>query len=202
MGILKRIIGLGIAGLIVLALFSGGLWAFFSDTETATTNQVTAGTLDLTTNDANGVTGTITTTTLRPGKSVDGTTITLKNIGSRTSATLDITFNYTESDGATNPGANKTADEVAAILEVTVLEYAGLNMKDLSPTSYANKVDDINGNGYIDVYDLKNDPVTGLEGLNPSGSYPFDITIRMRAGISDDFRGDGVNITATFTLNQ
>ena len=48
---MKKILGLAIAALIIMATVGFGTWAYFSDTETSSSNQITAGTLDL---DLNG----------------------------------------------------------------------------------------------------------------------------------------------------
>jgi len=42
----KKIIGLSIAALLILALVGGATWALFSDTETSANNTLIAGTLD------------------------------------------------------------------------------------------------------------------------------------------------------------
>ncbi len=44
---MKKILGLTIAALLVMALVGGGSWAYFSDVETSTGNVFTAGTLNL-----------------------------------------------------------------------------------------------------------------------------------------------------------
>jgi len=44
---MKKILGLTIAALLVMALVGGGTWAYFSDVEAVTENTFTAGTLDL-----------------------------------------------------------------------------------------------------------------------------------------------------------
>jgi spore coat-associated protein N len=49
---MKKILGLSIAALLVIALVGGGTWAYFSDTETISNNTITAGTLALTTDNA------------------------------------------------------------------------------------------------------------------------------------------------------
>ena len=49
---MKKILGLTVAALLVMALVGGGTWAYFSDTETSSNNTFTAGTLDLTLTDA------------------------------------------------------------------------------------------------------------------------------------------------------
>lgn len=44
---MKKILGLAIAALIIMATVGFGTWAYFSDTETSSSNQIVAGTLDL-----------------------------------------------------------------------------------------------------------------------------------------------------------
>jgi len=190
---MKKVLGLSLAGLIVLCLTIGGAWAYLVDTERSSNNQVTAGTLDLLTNNVNGVTQTLYGLILKPNNTVGPASIALKNAGSLNGATLDISFNYTESDGSPN-AVNMTADQTAAIIEVMILQY---DWEDLLPL-----ISDTNGNGYKDVEDLKNSHLTGLSGLNPSASKIFAISVKMRDGISNDFQADGIDITMTFLLNQ
>ena len=49
---MKKILGLTIAALLVIAMVAAGTFAFFQDTETSTNNNITAGTLDLKINSA------------------------------------------------------------------------------------------------------------------------------------------------------
>jgi len=44
---MKKLFGLTIAALLIIGIVGGGTWAYFSDTETSSSNQITAGTLDL-----------------------------------------------------------------------------------------------------------------------------------------------------------
>jgi predicted ribosomally synthesized peptide with SipW-like signal peptide len=44
---MKKILGLSIAALLVIAMVAGGTFAYFNDTETSTDNTITAGTLNL-----------------------------------------------------------------------------------------------------------------------------------------------------------
>jgi len=190
---MKRIIGLTIAVLLSVSMLSTGVWSFWADTESSANNQLTAGTLDLKTNDADGVTLTLNATSLKPNGTAGPSTITLKNVGSLNAATLDIAFSYTESDGAPNV-VNRTADDTAAIIEVTTLTYNGANL--------LTSVSDSNLNGWKDVQDLKNANLTGQSGINSNASKNFSITIKIRSGINNNFQADGVNITMTFTLQQ
>ena len=64
---MKKILGLTIAALLVMALVGGGTWAYFSDVETVSANLFSAGTLDLQLNDTDvPVTATWGGTTIRP----------------------------------------------------------------------------------------------------------------------------------------
>ncbi len=79
---MKRILGLGIVAILVMAMVGGGTWAYFSDTETMANNPFAAGTLDLTVNTENPwATGAISVTDLWPGKRSGNTTITATNSG-------------------------------------------------------------------------------------------------------------------------
>ena len=203
MGALQKILGLGLAGLLIACLAVGSAWAYFADTESASDNQVSAGTLDLNTNDANGVTQSLICSNLKPGRTVAATTVNLKNIGSRAASSVDISLNYNTDDSA-DASPNTTpmsTNDLAAVMEITALNY---DYRTILTLLSDNVVDGGNGNGYIDVQDMKNEAsrLTGRPGLNPGQIKPFDITVQMRSGSSNNFCGDGINITMTFVLNQ
>lgn len=185
-----------LVGLLALCFLAGvvsGTWAFFSDTEISDNNSFTAGALDLKTNDVDGVTQTLYATSMAPGDSVGPSTIQLRNAGTLNGSTLNIAFTYVESDGSPN-SVNKSADETAAMIEVTTLNYDG--------SSLLSSVADSNVNGYIDIQDLKNANLTGLSGINASASKSFQIAVQLRSSTGNDYQADGINLTMTFTLNQ
>lgn len=193
---MKKPLGLIMVGVLALCLLVGmfmGVWAFFSDTETSSNNSFTAGTLDLKTNDVDGVTQTLYATSMAPGVSVGPSTIQLRNAGTLNGSTLNIAFTYVESDGSPN-SVNISADETAAELEVTTLSYNG--------SSLLSSVPDFNVNGYKDVQDLKNASLTGLSGINASATKSFQIAVQLRSSTGNDYQADGINLTMTFTLNQ
>jgi len=190
---MKRIIGLTIAFMLSLGISGIGTWAYFSDVETATGNTLAAGTLDLKTDDVDGVTQTLFATKMAPGDNVASENITLKNTGSLAGATLDLVFSYVENDGSPNP-VNRNADDTAANIEVTALNYGG--------ASLLSSVSDNNTNGYKDIEDLKNEDLSGQSGIDPSASKDFGITAKLREETGNDFQADGIDITMTFTLNQ
>lgn len=184
---------------LMAALIGGGTYALFSDVEQSADNTFCAGTLDLKTNDADGVNATITATCMKPGDRAPesgNATIQLKNVGNIDGSTLDINFTYVECDGE-NPSeypANMTADETAAVLEVLVLNYGG--------SSLLGSVNDTNSNGYKDIQDLAGSDLTGQSGINAGQTRDFDIAVQLRSSVGNDYQADGINMTITFTLNQ
>jgi len=190
---MKKILGLTIAFVLFISWAGVGTWAYFSDTETSTNNQLTAGTLDLKTNDDDGVAQTLYATNMKPGDTVGPATIQLRNTGSVDGSTLDIAFSYVESDGSPN-AVNKSADATAAVMEVTTLNYGG--------SSLLTSVNDENSNGYKDIQDLKNADLTGQSGLNASATKNFEIAVQLRSETGNDFQADGITVTMTFILNQ
>ena len=170
-----------------------GTFAYFADTETSTGNQFTAGTLDLKTDDADGVSQTLYATNMSPGDTVGPSTIVLKNSGSVNASSLDIVFSYVENDGSPN-SVNKSADDTAAMIEVTTLSYDG--------SSLLGSVSDANSNGYKDIQDLSDADLTGQSGINASATKNFQIAVQLRSETGNDFQADGITMTMTFTLNQ
>jgi len=193
---MKIIVGLTLAFMLLISMAGIGTWAYFSDVETSAGNQMTAGTLDLKTDDEDGVTKTLSATNMKPGDTVGPETITLKNTGSVAGASLDLSFIYIESDGSPNP-TNMTADATAAMLGVTTLNYGGSSILPALPAG------DTNGNGWIDMQDIAGTDLSGQSGIAASpASKDFEIAVQLRTETGNDFQADGVTITMTFTLNQ
>jgi len=190
---MKTIIGLTIAFILAVGMIGVGTLAYFTDTETSVGNQLTAGTLDLKTDNADGVSETLYATNMAPGDTVGPSTIQLKNSGSVDGSTLDIEFSYVESDGSHN-SVDKSANDTAAMMEVTTLSYGG--------SSLLSTVSDANVNGYKDIEDLKNEDLSGQSGINASVTENFEIAVQLRSETGDDFQADGITLTITFTLNQ
>ncbi len=68
---MKKIIGLSIAALLILALVGGATWALFSDTETSANNTLVGGTLDLNINGGNTAVSTFSAANVKPGDNND-----------------------------------------------------------------------------------------------------------------------------------
>jgi len=189
---MKKILGLIVALMLCIGLTGIGSFAYFVDAENAQDNTMSSGILDLKTDDVDGVSQTIYSANMKRGNTVSGN-ITLKNIGTTDGITLDIVFTYIESDDSPN-SVNMSVDATAATLEVTALNYDG--------SSLLESVGDNNDNGYKDVEDLKNADLTGISGLNASASKNFQITLKLKENTHNDFQGDGIILTVTFSLNQ
>ncbi len=190
---MKKVLGLTVALLLLSGMTGIGTWAYFSDTETSAGNQMAAGTLDLKTDDVDGVSQTLFAVNMQPGDIVSSENITLKNAGSTAGTTIDLAFSYVENDLSVNP-ADMSADATAARLEVTVLKYDG--------SSLLASVADTNSNSYLDIQDLKNSDLSGQSGISAQATKEFEITVKSRVGTSNDFQADGITVTMTFTLNQ
>jgi spore coat-associated protein N len=191
--VIKKVVGLTIALILLLGMSGIGTWAYFSDVETSSENVLAAGTLDLKTDDVDGVSQTLLASNIMPGDTVGPETIILKNSGTVAGSSLDMSFSYIESDSSPNP-APMTANATAAILQVTTLNY--------NDSSLLNSVSDNNSNGYKDVYDLSTANLTGLDGIGASSTEDFEIGVTLRSDASKDFQSDGIDITMNFILNQ
>ena len=190
---IKKVIGLSVALVLLLGMSGIGTWAYFNDVETSAENVLAAGTLDLKTDDVDGVSQTLLASNIMPGDTVGPETIILKNSGTLEGSSLDLSFSYVESDSSPNP-ADMTANATAAILEVTTLDY--------DSSSLLSSVSDNNSNGYKDVYDLSTANLTGLAGIGASSTKDFEIAVTLRSEASKDFQADGINVTMNFILNQ
>jgi spore coat-associated protein N len=104
---MKKILGLSIAALLIIAIVGVGTWAYFSDTEASTGNSLIAGTLDLglsnTDNMSNaGITSTWSSTDWAPGSSSNGT-LYISNDGTIDVTSLTVSFDYTAVDTSARP---------------------------------------------------------------------------------------------------
>jgi predicted ribosomally synthesized peptide with SipW-like signal peptide len=109
---MKKILGLSVAAMMIMALVGGGTWAYFSDTETVTANTFTAGTLALSTNTAtlHAAVSDVVPGMGEPGDPRIGTVIMTK-VGSLTGE-LDVRMNTVTdtADGGATEWENSNAD--------------------------------------------------------------------------------------------
>ncbi|GAI68157.1 unnamed protein product, partial [marine sediment metagenome] len=78
---MKKILGLTIVFMLLTGMGCIGTLAYFVNTETSQSNTFAAGTLDLKTDDVDGVSQTLFATNMAPGATVGPETIILNNTG-------------------------------------------------------------------------------------------------------------------------
>lgn len=213
---------LSIAAILVASLLAGaGLYAYFSDTETSTGNTFIAATgPDLQIKDggdhwSDGIGAVWTLSDMKPGDSVYGS-VDLKNVGSPADH-LEITCNYAIDDppGPESDTDGTSADDMAKQMVITVCEYesdgwlinclTGTYTDDPpKPLGYTEEdwmINDVDTDGKITLYDLKNDPLDDLP-LPDGWITTFDMILKFSEDAGSEFQGDTLTVTMIFTLNQ
>ncbi len=199
---MRKILGLTLAAVLVLALAGIGTWAYFSDTETSAGNELVAGTLDLTPDTPGAFIATL--TDLVPAADNAVQSIEVTNAGNINASQMDIDINITATDVDDTPlspdgtGTAMTPAEFAEALKVESLTWLASNLL----TGITESGTD--GNTYIDLAEVASADLTGLTGLDAGspGTLAIDVTLDPDDDYGNDPQGDGVEIEVVFTLNQ
>jgi predicted ribosomally synthesized peptide with SipW-like signal peptide len=195
---MKKILGLTVAALMVMGLVGGGTWAYFSDTETVSSNVMLAGTLDLglsatsNTSSTGSITGTFSATDWAPG-STENATIYVNNNGNIAMSTVNLTFSHgaiTDGTPTTVDDWNGTADSdnLTKMITATTATWGGSPIGSIQGQSLA----DLAGNstGY-DIGTLDADTETELF-----------IEWTFSTAATNGCQGDTVDLTITVTGTQ
>lgn len=193
----RRILG----GIVTIgagsAAVGAGTFAFFSDTEESTGNEVTAGTLDLesVSNGAIDVSG------VAPDESIpESGTTTISTTYDGTIGSVEVDFDTSidePGDEGTEPGefgGDQSASAFAGQLNVDTanLTKDGSTHADLTSTQGVSTAADLAGLSVDDAF-----------GSVSSGtSVGLELAFTLDSGTGNDFQADGVSIKATFTANQ
>ncbi len=212
---MKKILGLTIAALLVMALVGGGTWAYFSDTEQSTANVLTAGTLDLKLTDDNetdqdGVTATWTDSAFNPGSSATGT-VTLKNSGTNVADHIEITFANTLANVVTPVEIEAIDDiDISDTMNITVLSYGALDLlaitagvfdqAEIEAADAAGNADDAITLNELDGVTIDN--LTEVPTPSGAATKDFDMTVVLDATTGNGNQGDGVTTVITFAINS
>ncbi len=221
---MKKILGLTIASLLIMSMVAGGIWSYFTDIETSSSNLLTAGTLDLSpttsgggpagkytvTSGGDGVNGKVVFDKLLPGES--GTiTWVLVNNGSL-SGTLVIASTDTFSDVSQNEVENAVSGNDGGG-NGDLDAYVGVKLQRGVGTDQANAEANFT---YI-LGDAGNYmPISGLEAIldtqsvamaanggNDTIVYQLSWNIASPLPVNDNIiQSDSAQIDITFTLNQ
>lgn len=201
---MKKILGLAIAALLIMAIVGGGTWAYFSDTETGTAT-ISAGTLDLNINGGNSAATLISVSGKAPGESGNGSA-TLANVGSITGYVDVSTGTITNTAGAGGTEFEGGSGELGGVATIAMFI-------------------DVNNNGQYDAgtdIGLKSDGTTYTSGamqyatINSYGSKTWNDTETLANGTTqkivvawqiptsadNTIQGDSASFTVTVTLEQ
>jgi spore coat-associated protein N len=211
---MKKIIGLTIAAIIVIALAGVGTFAFFSDTEVSATNTFSAGTLDLkVSNDgityADGVTATWGGTNLAPGAAAISGHVDLKNAGTVAAQHAEVKFTNTLTNAVT-PAEIGTDDlDISAHINVQVLSYDGTDLLAYSAGQFTNSViqaADVAGNhdGKITLNELNSKKLSFTNVPTPNGAAVKQLlmTVQLDSATGNGNQGDSVTTLVDFGLFQ
>jgi spore coat-associated protein N len=177
------------------AAVGAGTLAAFSDTESSTGNQVTAGTLDL----GEPSSGSFSAKNLAPGDSTNKNTISSTYNGS-IDATVDLEIALSEPSGESQPEdfpANVSASDFASQLTVDTATAAKNDgtIADLTENLSGSPVtaDQLAGS-WTDLFGTLSD--------GDSISVSLEFTFLDTEENQNEYQGDGVSFDLTFTANQ
>jgi len=152
---------------------------------------------------------------IKPGMETDGT-IVLNDMGSNHGGRVKIICNYTAAedndgnpDNGLNPGPEPdtdlttgsneaTTDAFASYMEITNMTY----YSDGAPIDLLPTVDDINSNGWKDIYDLKHDSQIVTLNSNGANGDNLYMKIKFHENAGNEYQGDIFYLDMIFTLQQ
>lgn len=179
----KIVLSLLIIGTIV-SIAGAGTWAYFSDTEQATGNTFTAGTLDLKVNGADGTgVGHYTETNWKPGEPRNNNVV-FTNAGSLNgNLSISVANIAPIADTCSLEFCNHAANLGGANFDVVITEgvtpiYSGI----LSSAELAAGVN--------------------VGALDASATRTLNMQATLNSGVGNDAQGDGISFDIVATLNQ
>jgi predicted ribosomally synthesized peptide with SipW-like signal peptide len=187
---------------LVCALMGGGVYAYFSDTETSTGNTFTAGTLDLNLDGGNTNVVKFTVGDVAPGDSGNGTW-TVSNVGS-IDGYLDL-----ESVGVSEDVGTSTDPEL--VDEPTHVDTTQLGTYLMAHIFVDTNNDGDWDSGETDIYGTNASPaaINGIAGsyalnlsLAASGTNYITLCWSVPASADNRIQGDSVTLDMTFELQQ
>ncbi len=206
---MKKILGLTVAALLVMALVGGGTWAYFSDPETSTGNILTAGTMDLKVDAGDIPVTTLNVPVTFPGDTGSGST-TLVNNGSL-AGELDISTGPVNNIGAVS-GTSEYADDsgdLGGVATIAIFIDVDQTTAYVADTDIGLKSDGtIYTTGALQYDTIDNyaseswGGATGVEAMAASASDDFIIMYVVPTAAGNSIQGDSVSIDFTFILEQ
>ncbi len=209
---MKKILGLAIAAIAVIAVAGVSTWAYFSDTETSTNNIFAAGTLDLkTSNDAVNYTDGVTATwgsgnnPVAPGYSSSGT-VTLKNLGNIAADHIEMKFTDVVVNNVSYNSTDLGPDiaDMSSVMQVTALSYGGTSILASEIAALDPIANGGNGDGILELNELNGKTIssTTIPGTNGNTPQALSMTVAIPGSVGNGIQGDVVTLTVTFGLFQ
>jgi len=201
---MKKILGLTVAALIVIALVGAGTWAYFSDTETSANNSLTAGTLDLNVDGGNTAVTTFSVTGKAPGDSGSGST-TLASVGNL-SGELDVVFSAITNTGGTSGEFGDSTGNLGGVAQIAVyidVDSSGTwTSGDIGLKSDGTTYNHPTALDYAVIDNYGSDSFDAVETMAASASDDFIILWQIPTSAGNNIQGDSVSFDVTFTLEQ
>lgn len=193
----RRVLG----GMITIggaaAAAGAGTFAYFSDTQTSTDNDIVAGTITL-----NGAADAqFTASNLAPGETVGPSSI---------QATYDSgsSIDPAELDFSTAISEPSSLEDNSETIDVTAADLAGQLNLDTATLSVNGTVqtDFIADLGFTTLADFdgysQDSAASGAGGLSPGDTVTFEIQVTMDSATGNSYQGDAVSLDVTFTAEQ
>jgi predicted ribosomally synthesized peptide with SipW-like signal peptide len=204
---MKKILGLTVAALLIMAMVGGGTWAFLTDIETSGNNVLTAGIMDLglaniSNTEAGGSTN-FTWTSPSGWKPGDNVTAVLyvKNSGNIPMSSVNVSFAHVFTNGTPttisgynlNLGAGGTGN-ITGMIKASVATWNGTGSVVAAPfqgDALGDGAGTLSGNGTM-----------SLGGLAPGVEAALRIVWLLNTTATNAIEGDSENITLTLTASQ
>jgi predicted ribosomally synthesized peptide with SipW-like signal peptide len=180
---MRKILGLTVAAVLVMGLVGGGTWAYFSDTESVTTNAFSAGTLEVVVDGEATWTSGVSFNTQKPGAYVDMVITSNGTLAGDIYLTIDnlAELDNTELEEFTGAAWELSANETAALIYVTGQDTNGTNAVTAWKTTW-----DANSDGYLSV----NEMVIAAAGAGLAAqSLPSGESMTLRFSLAHSFDG-------------
>ena len=211
---MKKILGLAIAALIIMSTVGFGTWAYFSDTETSTDNQITAGTLALSVNSGYSDVTIMTGLTNKAPGDTGAAYATLKNEGSLPGYFGIQTSSVTNSNDPATPLKYRdgTGDlgGVATIVPWLDMDKSGAwSDGDIALKNDGTTVTRVGGTpaslsglyGTFNSYASKT-YASIIASMSSGSDFRFYLSWSIPTSAGNSIQGDSVKISLTFTIDQ
>jgi predicted ribosomally synthesized peptide with SipW-like signal peptide len=196
---MKKILGLTIAAILVIAMVAAGTFAYFSDQQASTGNVFTAGTLDLglSSTGSTSATGDTSATFLsganwKPGDTANGT-LTVNNTGTIDMGHLTVAFSYPSVDVSGRP-ANITGspwslatDQFDKEITVTTATWGGVSQASLVGHS---------------LFALNTAGAISLTPLTAGTTSDLVLVFTFATGATNGCQGNSLTLTVTLACTQ